>query len=125
MRTIYGINQHSKLTFTDGGWSGGPIEDLGVLDGRHFFSLDDETLASLPTQPAEADFAPATTNEKTALKKASPFVKAIYNDIAASIRAKYTLEQELRAHRVGDNDVLTDIGNIADAGSARVTALGF
>lgn len=124
-RKIYGINGGERIAFTDGGWNGGPIHDLGTVAGRQFFSMDEETVASLPVQPEGSGFAQATADELKALKAASPVVRTLGDGIVAAIRAKYSVDDELRALRLNDTAVLSDIGAIVEQGKASIAALGF
>lgn len=125
MRTIYGINTSYNLTLADSGWDGGAIHDLGICQGRQYFSIEDATYASLPAQPEEAAFATATKEEITDLRKVSPVVQASKNNAAAAIRQKYTLEAELQALRLNDTEVLGDIADIVTAARSGLAELGF
>lgn len=124
-RKIYGINEGSQITLKDGSWEGGAIEDLGSFGARHFFSLEEITVASLPAQDSENGFALASADEITGLKAVSPSADIVRNEINAAIRAKYSVDDELQALRTGDAIVAADITSIVAIGKAKMASLGF
>jgi len=119
---IYGLDQNQKIKFSEAGFVG-EIHDLGICDGKQYFSMSDETLESLPAQ--DASFGAATADEITALKAVSHVYDSINKDIDRAIRAKYSVEAELKALRVGDQAVQDDIARIVGDGKLKRAEYGF
>lgn len=119
---IYGVESNKRIIFSDSGFIGA-IHDLGICEGKQYFSMSDETLASLPVQ--DASFALASTDEIEALKVVSHVYDSINKEIDRTIRAKYSIEAELKALRVGDQTVQDDIARIVAEGKLKRAEYGF
>ena len=105
----------------------GGFEDSPIWHDNSYVSMTDrcvEVFKAAQTEGCEFNLV-TEASEFTAVKLTSKPVARIRNTISSAIRSKYSIDDELRAHRVGDKEVLDDIDAIIKAKKAEVTALGF
>lgn len=105
-------------------WEGPAIEDLGEVDGHCYVSVAEESLLSLKLAEG-LSFRQATAEEIAVLKQHSPVIRQIDLETAASIRARYSIEEEFKAIRTEDADYLRFVETTVAQGRARKAALGF
>jgi len=98
-----------------------PPEWYGVDDNGLSYGFLDTTFAA---DCSATGFASTTSADAKAwVKKNSPQAKAIDNDCLEKIRKSYTINDELKAHRTNDTEVLNAIGAIVTTHQALKNAL--
>lgn len=107
------------------GWNGGPIEDLGICQGRQFLSVPEDVLPQVPAQATELDYREATPDEVAALKKVSPAYLGLNNEVSTRIRERYSIAGEFRALRTDDQDYKVYVSEVLEAVNLKKQALGF
>lgn len=118
---IYRFNPNT-LVHPSGGFTDSPI-----WHNAEYVSMTDRCLAVFKdAQTTGGTFWPVTSEgEFAAVKLTSKPVSRIRDGISIAIRAKYSLEDELKAHRTGDDTVLRGIEEIIKEKKLEIVALGF
>lgn len=100
--TFVGEYKHPESGFVDA-----PVWH-GTLDDVTYASMTDVCVARF-NQEQDAQWTLGTAEDVVVAKAISPRVAAIKSSIPKTIRAKYTIDDELQANRLRDAAVLDDI----------------
>lgn len=110
-----------EYTHPQSGFGNAPIWH-GSKDDVTYASMDDVCLAVF-NDAQEGNWEQGNADDIAWCKVNSPRAQLIRGSIAKAIRAKYTVDQELQAHRINDEVVLNDIAAIVDAKKQEINAL--
>lgn len=101
------------------------IVDLGVYDGKQYLALsDDVSFAKQARGHTVKDADLANEGLQKYLKSESPPARQIDIETQEKIRAKYSLENELKALRTKDTEYETYVAEAVAEGRSKKEALG-
>ncbi len=125
--TIYGLDAIPDVSLLLTEWHGPAIDDLGQIDGRRYISVPAGAALTkhLAKQDPRLRCKRASKEELTALKAVSPTIRQINLDIAAAIRARYSVDDEFKALRTNDPDYAAFVAAQVAAGKEKKAGLGF
>jgi hypothetical protein len=105
----------------------GGFQDSPIWHNNSYVSMTDTCLKCFQgAQTNGCQFTEVTeADEFSAVKLTSAPVKRIRNSISPAIRAKYTLEDELKSYRTEDKEVAAGIEAIIKEKKLEIVALGF
>ncbi|MEG3637642.1 hypothetical protein [Magnetococcus sp. PR-3] len=122
MHQIYRYPNHLKIRYPEGGDPNQPVVYLCELDGQIYLSVPlDYPKAEQWQGPVEFTEEPDLKHQLR--KQALPCLE-INEKLQADIRDRYSLEDELRALRVGDPEYHTFVEGLVSQADAAKAALG-